>query len=88
MPLYFPQPGASPPLPTKLVLYGTFIDAPVAGELRVRRNTCISIDASGKIGSIVQSVDPDGKDTELAFAAGDNVFVPGFVDCVSFPVDG
>ncbi|KAF8244487.1 Metallo-dependent hydrolase [Wilcoxina mikolae CBS 423.85] len=56
MPLHFPQPHnpASPSTPRKLAIIGTFIDAPAAGEIRVRSDTVVVVDVvSGTIESII-----------------------------------
>ena len=79
---------------TKLAVYGTFIDAPNPGEVRVRKDTCIVIDrSSGRIESILKADDKTYRklgysDSEVEVvdlsSEPERVFIPGFVDTVSY----
>ena len=82
--LHFPQPGAAATTPktpqAKLAIFGTFIDAPTMGELRIRRDTWITVDTrTGRIESI--STTAPGSGYEVVTVGRRGVVVPGFIDC-------
>jgi hypothetical protein len=91
MPLHYPQShaayAAAPVDYTHLEIYGTIIDAPSPGKLRIRRNAYVLVDiGSGQIKRISQdqraSLQTKVKAVRLPRLG---VVVPGFVDCVSLP---
>lgn len=82
MPAQFPP---HPIGPARWVVRGTFVDAPTAAALRVRRDCEIVVGTNGTIESITDAngprADPDPHDCYIELKEGQLV-CPGLVDCV------
>lgn len=83
MPAQFPP---HPILPTRYIIYGTFIDAPTPAALRVRRDCEIVVDVTGTIESITKAKprekDKDGEEVCYIKLKRGQVICPGLIDCV------
>lgn len=81
MPLKFPQPPLGAATDVAVFHCPFIIDAPTAGELRVRQNVKVVVSRDGRI----QAIDPNHEADKSTTANKTCVIVPGFVDCVSYP---
>ncbi|KAI5851880.1 hypothetical protein BZA05DRAFT_398133 [Tricharina praecox] len=77
MPLKFPQPPLGAATDVAVFHCPFIIDAPTAGELRVRQNVKVVVSRDGRI----QAIDPNHEADKSTTANKTCVIVPGFVDC-------